>query len=88
MAWCAFGIMPVPHASTTWEQTWSALREMVGECNQAIEQLVGRICRGLMVRGRGVDNTTLVGDLTDEMLHLLRLQQGCDLIDRHTTTHG
>jgi hypothetical protein len=61
---------------------------MVSECNQAIEQLVGRICRGLMVCGRGVHNTALVGDLADEMLHLLRLQQGRDLIDRHTTTYG
>jgi hypothetical protein len=41
-----------------------------------------------MVGGRGVDNTALVGDLTDKMLHLLRLQQGRNLIDRHTTTHS
>ena len=88
MAWCAFGIVPVPDAATAWEQAWSALRKMISECNQAIEQLVGRIFRCLMVCGRGVDNTALVGDLTDEILRLLRLQQGRDLIDRHTTTHG
>jgi hypothetical protein len=64
------------------------LRKTVGECNQAIEQLVGRLCGCLMVCGRGVDNTALVGDLADEMLRLLRLQQGRDLIDRHTATHG
>jgi hypothetical protein len=56
--------------------------------NQAIEQLVGRIFRCLMVCGRGVDNTALVGNLAYQILHLLRLQQGRDLIDCHTTTHG
>jgi hypothetical protein len=41
-----------------------------------------------MVCGRGVDNTALVGDLAYQILRLLRLQQGRDLIDRHTTTYG
>ena len=68
MAGCAFGIVPVPGAPTAWEQTWSALCKTIGKFNQAIEQLAGRIFRGLMVCGRGVDNTALVGDLTDEML--------------------
>ena len=51
------------------------MRKTVGECNQTIKQLVSRIFRCLMVCSCGVDNTTLVRDLTDEMLHLLRLQQ-------------
>ena len=52
----------------------STLRQMISEFNQTIEQLAGRICRCLMICGRGVDDTALVGDLADEMLRLLRLQ--------------
>ena len=71
MARYALSIVPVPGTATAWEQTWSALRKTVGEYNQAVKQLVGRIFRGLMVCGRGVNNTALVGNLADEMLHLL-----------------
>ena len=46
----------------------------------------GRICRCLMICGRGVDDTALVGDLADEMLRLLRLQ--AVILHRHPTTHS
>jgi len=71
MARCALSIVPVPGASTAWEQTRSALHKTVGEYNQAIKQLVGRIFRCLMVCGCGVDNTALVGNFANEMLRLL-----------------
>jgi hypothetical protein len=44
---------------------------MVGECNQAIKQLVGRISRGLMVRVCGVDNAALMGNFAYDMLRVL-----------------
>jgi hypothetical protein len=44
------------------------LREVVGEENQAVQELVGRVSRGLMVRVGRVHNTTLVGDFAYDML--------------------
>jgi hypothetical protein len=63
--------MPVPGPTTAWEQAWSALREMVGKGHQAIQELVGRISRGLMVRVGGVDNATLMGNFAYDMLRVL-----------------
>ena len=44
---------------------WSA------SVNQAIEELVGRISRGLMVRVGGVDNAALMGNFAYDMLRVL-----------------
>jgi len=41
---------------------------MVGECHQAIQELVGRISRSLMVRVGGVDNAALMGNFAYDML--------------------
>ena len=68
---CTCSVVPVPGPTTTWEQAWSALREMVGEGYQAIQELVGRISRGLMVRVGGVDNATLMGNFAYDMLRVL-----------------
>src|SRR5258705_268801 len=88
MARCAVHLLPMPDSATTWEQTWSTLRQLVGKLDQAVEQLVCRIFDRLMVRSRSIDNPALMGDFADQIPSLLRRQHGSDFIDRHPTTYG
>jgi hypothetical protein len=41
---------------------------MVGEGHQAVQELVGRVSRALMVRVGSVDNAALMGNFADDML--------------------
>jgi hypothetical protein len=61
---------------------------MVGEGHQAVQELVGGVSRGLMVRVGSVDNAALMGDFTYDMWCVRWLWQSRDLIDRHSATYG
>ena len=67
----AIGSMPVPYATTAREEPRSALGEMIGQDHETVKQLAGGVLGALMVRGRRVDDTALMGDLADHLLRLL-----------------